>query len=133
MVTGGWQAGRETTYVALSRAREATHVYSDYSSLDVDLNDRAAALGKLTSRARETQAKVSAVGRLEQEQTAAREAPPGPRGAVAARPVEAQRQDHTSAERLAEEQARRERRRVVYEEVERQREYHNERDIGREF
>jgi ATP-dependent exoDNAse (exonuclease V) alpha subunit len=131
VVTGGWQAGRETTFVALSRAREATHVYSDYSSFNVDLNDRAAALGELASRARETQAKVSAVGRLEHEQTATREVPTGRRGAVAAPPVNALPEDRTPAE-FAEEQIRRERRRVVYEEVERQREHH-ERDIGREF
>jgi conjugative relaxase-like TrwC/TraI family protein len=143
VVTGGWQAGRETTYVALSRAREATHVYSDFSSLDLEVHDRAAALRELASRANETQAKVSAVGRLEQEQAVARQAAAGPRDAAHARTdqcraaasplLRAQPEERTQAERLAEEQARRERDRLVYEEVERQREHHRDRDLGREL
>jgi len=44
MVTGGWQIGREATYVAFSRSRDATHVYTDYSSLGLEAHDRSAAL-----------------------------------------------------------------------------------------
>jgi len=61
MVTGSWQAGRETSYVAMSRAREATYVFTDYSSLRMETHDRDQALQELASRASESQAKVSAL------------------------------------------------------------------------
>jgi conjugative relaxase-like TrwC/TraI family protein len=74
VVTGGWQTGREATYVAVSRAREATHVYTDFSSLDQEVHNRQAALRELAARASESQAKVSAVGWMEGQRTGTREA-----------------------------------------------------------
>jgi hypothetical protein len=73
VVTGGWQTGREATYVAMSRAREATHVYTDFSSLDQEVHNRQAALRELAARASESQAKVSAVGWMEGERPGTRE------------------------------------------------------------
>jgi conjugative relaxase-like TrwC/TraI family protein len=67
MVTGSWQAGRETSYVAMSRAREATYVFTDYSSLRMETHDRDTALEELASRASESQAKVSALDVMEKE------------------------------------------------------------------
>jgi hypothetical protein len=67
MVIGSWQTGRETSYVAMSRAREATYVFTDYSSLRMETHDRDTALKELTSRASESQAKVSALDVMEKE------------------------------------------------------------------
>jgi ATP-dependent exoDNAse (exonuclease V) alpha subunit len=61
-VTGGWQTARETSYVGVSRAREASFVYSDFSSLDMDTHNRKSALRELVARASESRAKVSALG-----------------------------------------------------------------------
>jgi hypothetical protein len=72
VVTGGWQTGREATYVAFSRSREATHVYTDYSSLDLGVHDRKAALRELAERPSESQAKVSAIGRIDEARVAIR-------------------------------------------------------------
>ncbi|HXA29335.1 MAG TPA: MobF family relaxase [Candidatus Angelobacter sp.] len=76
VVTGGWQTGREATYVAVSRAREATHVYTDFSSLDQEVHNREAALRELAARVSESQAKVSAVGWMEGRRPGTREATP---------------------------------------------------------
>ncbi len=61
-VTGGWQTARETSYVGVSRARDASFVYTDFSSLDIEVHDRKAALRELVARAAESRAKVSALG-----------------------------------------------------------------------
>jgi ATP-dependent exoDNAse (exonuclease V) alpha subunit len=62
VVTGGWQTARETSYVGVSRAREASFLYTDYSSLDMEVRNRKAALRELVARASESRAKVSALG-----------------------------------------------------------------------
>ncbi len=49
IVTGSWQAGRETSYVAASRTREASFVFTDYSSLRLETHDRDQALNELAS------------------------------------------------------------------------------------
>lgn len=69
MVTGSWQAGRETSYVAMSRTREATYVFTDYSSLRMETHDREKALQELASRASESQAKVAALDVMEKDTT----------------------------------------------------------------
>jgi hypothetical protein len=74
VVTGGWQTGREAEYVAASRSREATYVFTDFSSLDQEVHNRQAALRELAARASESQAKVSAVGWMEGQRPGAREA-----------------------------------------------------------
>jgi ATP-dependent exoDNAse (exonuclease V) alpha subunit len=68
MVTGSWQAGRETSYVAMSRTREATHVFTDYSSLRMETHDREKAVQELASRASQSQAKVSALDVMDKYQ-----------------------------------------------------------------
>ncbi|TMC47417.1 MAG: hypothetical protein E6J20_19685 [Chloroflexi bacterium] len=50
VVTGGWQTDRSSSYVAVSRAREASHVISDYSSLGVDPVRPEEALAELADR-----------------------------------------------------------------------------------
>jgi len=69
IVTGSWQAGRETTYVAASRTREASYVFTDYSSLRMETHDRDQALQELAARASESQAKVSALDVIEKHQS----------------------------------------------------------------
>jgi ATP-dependent exoDNAse (exonuclease V) alpha subunit len=69
IVTGSWQAGRETSYVAASRTREASFVFSDYSSLRMETHDRDQALKELAARASESQAKVSALDVIEKHQS----------------------------------------------------------------
>jgi len=137
VVTGGWQTGRESSYVALSRSREAAHVYTDYSSLDLDVHDRKAALRELAARSNESQAKVSAVGWIEQARDATRHTtrlqPEQQRdGGPAAGQEQTATDPRKAAERVGEERLRRQRdwdRR--YEEAERQRE--RSRDLGREI
>ena len=50
VVTGGWQTDRASGYVGVSRARDASYVVSDRSSLDVDDADVTAALDELGAR-----------------------------------------------------------------------------------
>lgn len=50
VVTGGWQADRASSYVGVSRARNESHLISDYSSLETERGDRDAALVALGSR-----------------------------------------------------------------------------------
>jgi hypothetical protein len=146
VVTGGWQTGREATCVAFSRSREATHVYTDYSSLDLDVHDRKAALRELAARSSESQAKVSAVGWIERQGGSTPAATPvaerqsEQRGATLGdefAKLRAERRgslarlaagsdpesvdERTAAERAADERARRQREWDRYEEIERQR------------
>jgi len=67
IVTGSWQAGRETTYATTARSREATFIFTDYSSLRLETLDRDKALQELAARASESQAKVSALDILEKQ------------------------------------------------------------------
>lgn len=69
VVTGGWQTGRESMYTAVSRSREATYVFTDYSSLGMETHNRKAALRELAGQATESQAKVSAVSLIEKQST----------------------------------------------------------------
>ena len=62
---GGWQTGRESSYVGVSRAREASTVFSDFSSLDVEGRDRKSALRALADRIADSRQKVSAVTWME--------------------------------------------------------------------
>ena len=64
-VLGGWQTGRESSYVGVSRARESSTVFSDFSSLDVEGRDRKSALRVLADRIAESRAKVSAIEWME--------------------------------------------------------------------
>lgn len=68
IVTGSWQAGRETSYVAASRTRDASYVFTDYSSLRMETHDRDQAMKALAARASESQAKVSALDVIEKHQ-----------------------------------------------------------------
>ncbi len=68
IVTGSWQAGRETTYATAARSREATYIFTDYSSLRMEIHDRDQALTELAARASESQAKVSALDVIEKHQ-----------------------------------------------------------------
>jgi hypothetical protein len=68
IVTGSWQAGRETTYATTARSREATFVFTGYSSLRLETHDRDQALHELATRASESQAKVSALDVMEKQQ-----------------------------------------------------------------
>jgi conjugative relaxase-like TrwC/TraI family protein len=137
VVTGGWQTGREATYVAFSRAREATHVYTDYSSLDLDVHDRKAALRELAQRSSESQAKVSAIGWMEHGREVARQAIQPERaheqqaapGARAGRDMAAEG-GRKGEQQAADERLRRRREWDRYQEVERQR--GDDRDRGRE-
>jgi conjugative relaxase-like TrwC/TraI family protein len=74
VVTGGWQTGRESTYTGASRSREATYVFTDYSSLGMETHNRKAALRELADRASESQAKISAIGWKDKQREAAQEA-----------------------------------------------------------
>jgi len=67
IVTGSWQAGRETTYATTARSREATFIFTDYSSLRMETHDREKALQELATRASESQAKVPALDILEKQ------------------------------------------------------------------
>ena len=50
VVTGGWQTDRSSTYVAVSRARIASHVISDHSSLGTEPGRTDEALDELSRR-----------------------------------------------------------------------------------
>lgn len=62
-ILGGWQTRRETSYVAVSRARDTAVVVSDYASLGVTPGDREAALRELGRRMTISGAKQAAVMR----------------------------------------------------------------------
>jgi conjugative relaxase-like TrwC/TraI family protein len=67
IVTGSWQAGRETTYATTARSRESTFIFTDYSSLRLETHDRDKALQELAARASESHAKVSALDVMNEE------------------------------------------------------------------
>jgi ATP-dependent exoDNAse (exonuclease V) alpha subunit len=69
-VMGGWQTGREGSYVGVSRARESSTVFTDFSSLEVGSHDRKSALRQLAERIGESREKVSAIGWMEKNRTA---------------------------------------------------------------
>jgi ATP-dependent exoDNAse (exonuclease V) alpha subunit len=65
VLTGGWQTDRETSYVALTRAREQTDVYTSredlgHAGVDKDLVDR------LAERIRESRAQQASITREEE-------------------------------------------------------------------
>jgi ATP-dependent exoDNAse (exonuclease V) alpha subunit len=66
VVTGGWQTDRESAYVGVSRARDGSFVFADYSSLDVEPGDRAAALAELAERCAVSRPKVAALSLADQ-------------------------------------------------------------------
>jgi len=61
VVTGGWQTDRETSYVGISRARDASYVFADLSSLDAEPGEREAAMAELASRVGISRAKSAAL------------------------------------------------------------------------
>jgi conjugative relaxase-like TrwC/TraI family protein len=65
VVTGGWQTDRESAYVGVSRARDGSFVFADYSSLDVEHGNRAAALDELAQRCAASKPKVAALSLAE--------------------------------------------------------------------
>jgi hypothetical protein len=72
VLTGGWQTDRETTYVALTRAREQTDLYSsreDLGHAGVDAD----AISRLADRVRESRAQAASISRQEQPSAAANE------------------------------------------------------------
>jgi|SRR5579884_150758 len=62
-VLGGWQTRRETSYVAVSSARDRAIVVTDYASLGVTPGDREAAVRELGRRMSISGAKQAAVAR----------------------------------------------------------------------
>jgi len=61
VVTGGWQTGRESSYVGVSRAREESYVVTDLSSLGLGEADRKDAISTLAERMGESRAKSSSL------------------------------------------------------------------------
>ena len=64
VLTGGWQTDRETSYVALTRARERTDVYTSredlgHAGIDTD------AIGRLAERANQSHAQQASITRAE--------------------------------------------------------------------
>jgi len=69
-VMGGWQTGRESSYVGVSRARESSTVFTDFSSLDANPQDRTSALQQLAERIADSRERVSALGWIEKHRGA---------------------------------------------------------------
>jgi hypothetical protein len=74
VLTGGWQTDRETSYVALTRARERTDVYTSredlgHAGIDSD------AIGRLAERAHQSNAQQASIRRAEIDETIRRDAP----------------------------------------------------------
>ena len=63
VVAGGWQTGREASYVGVSRARDASYVFADRSSLGVDGRDRHGGLEELSRRMATSRENIAAVTR----------------------------------------------------------------------
>jgi conjugative relaxase-like TrwC/TraI family protein len=61
VVTGGWQTGRESSYVGVSRAREESYVVTDLSSLGLGETDREDAISTLAERMGESHAKSASL------------------------------------------------------------------------
>jgi ATP-dependent exoDNAse (exonuclease V) alpha subunit len=73
VLTGGWQTDRETSYVALTRAREQTDIYVSredlgHQGLDSD------AIQRLADRANKSNAQQASIARAETDQQPRREA-----------------------------------------------------------
>jgi conjugative relaxase-like TrwC/TraI family protein len=158
VVTGGWRIGREVMYPAVSRSREATYIFTDYSSLGMETHNRKVALRELAERATESQAKVSAVSLMEKQRAVTQEVqdmqqkqPPTRQGLetiagqfarlreerrAALAKLQPQRptgeDDRLAAERRANEEQQRRRAEWFREHQERRREPQQERDGGRE-
>ena len=67
MLTGGWQTDRETSYVALTRARERTDVYTSredlgHAGIDTD------AIRRLAERANRSNAQQASITRAETDE-----------------------------------------------------------------
>jgi len=60
-VTGGWQTGRESSYVGVSRAREESYVVTDLSSLGLSETDRDDAIPTLAERMGQSRARSSSL------------------------------------------------------------------------
>jgi len=61
VVNGGWQTGRESSYVGVSRAREESYVVTDLSSLGLGEKDRDHAVPELAERMGQSRAKSSSL------------------------------------------------------------------------
>jgi len=110
-------------YVAASRTREASYVFTDYSSLRMETHDRDQALKELAARASESLAKVSALdviekhqGRTEDTTTRATATRPkhelGTQRPTALQQLEEQRDADEAAQRQARERMDRERQQI---------------------
>jgi conjugative relaxase-like TrwC/TraI family protein len=132
IVTGSWQAGRETTYATTARSREATFVFTDYSSLRMETHDRDQALHELAARASESQAKISALDVIEKYQVRAEDTTTratatrqrhelGTPRSTALQQLEQQRSAEEAAQRQARERMDRERKQIE-DELQRQQE-----------
>jgi ATP-dependent exoDNAse (exonuclease V) alpha subunit len=74
VLTGGWQTDRETSYVALTRARERTDVYTSredlgHAGIDTD------AIGRLAERANQSHAQQASITRAEIDEPIRRDSP----------------------------------------------------------
>jgi conjugative relaxase-like TrwC/TraI family protein len=74
VLTGGWQTDRETSYVALTRARERTDVYTSredlgHAGIDTD------AIGRLAERANQSHAQQASITRAEIDEPIRRHSP----------------------------------------------------------
>ena len=66
VLTGGWQTDRETSYVALTRAREQTSIYASREDLGHQGID-ADAIGRLAERASKSNAQQASISREQAE------------------------------------------------------------------
>jgi conjugative relaxase-like TrwC/TraI family protein len=73
VLIGGWQSDREHAYVALSRARECTHIYASREDLGEEGVD-VGAIQRLGERIRESHAQEPSITRDTEERRAEREA-----------------------------------------------------------
>lgn len=74
VLTGGWQTDRETSYVALTRARERTDVYTSredlgHAGIDTDT------IGRLAERANQSNAQQASITRAEIDEPIRRDSP----------------------------------------------------------
>lgn len=73
VLIGGWQSDRESAYVALSRARERTHIYLSREDLGEEGMD-VGAIQRLGERIRESRAQEASVAGEAQQRSAERDA-----------------------------------------------------------
>ena len=74
VLTGGWQTDRETSYVALTRARERTDVYTSREDLGHDGIDTDT-IGRLAERANQSNAQQASITRAEIDEPIRRDSP----------------------------------------------------------